>query len=215
MLRCVVTIALAVALAASPALARERVAEAGPPASLVLVSGEIGASAAYGCGVIVREDRSSITVLTAAHNLQMRRLAVTTAADERVHVTASEALPGHDLALITADRPWRRYAVAHPVGDAPLGARVSLWGPIASEPFTPHAAVIRALDARAADVPAGAFALDCAACGHGDSGTGVFNERGALLGIVVASYAADQTRVFVLAERYGPDATVAVSPPRR
>jgi S1-C subfamily serine protease len=52
------------------------------------------------------------------------------------------------------------------------------------------------------DAPDGAFALDCAACGHGDSGTGVFNDRDELVGIVTAGYSADANRLLVLSERY-------------
>src|SRR5260370_1339456 len=61
---------------------------------------------------------------------------------------------------------------------------------------------LRAAAARMHDSHEGAFALDCAACGHGDSGTGVFNARDELVGIVTAGYSADATRILVLSERY-------------
>jgi S1-C subfamily serine protease len=183
-----------------------------PPASVVLIAGVVGAKSAYGCGVIIGEDRSTVTILTAAHTLQMQRPTFTTVAGERLRVERTAAIDGHDLALVTARRPWRPYAVARFADEPRLGLRVSVWGPIEDEPFTQQDAVVREIDPRVTDAPAGAFAIDCASCGHGDSGTGVFNAREELVGIVVAGYSAGHRTVFVLAERYRPDATVATAP---
>jgi S1-C subfamily serine protease len=186
--------------------------ESRPPASVVLIAGTTGAKAAYGCGVIIGEDRSTVTILTAAHTLQIRRATFTTVAGERLRVERTAALEGHDLALVTASRPWRPFEVARFADEPRLGLRVSVWGPIEDEPFTKQDGVVREIDPRVTDAPAGAFAIDCASCGHGDSGTGVFNAREELVGIVVAGYTAGHRTVFVLAERYLPDATIASAP---
>jgi S1-C subfamily serine protease len=184
----------------------------GPPASVVLIAGTIGTKPAYGCAVIIEADRSTVTMLTAAHNLMIQRPSFVTAAGERLHIERTVAVGGHDLALVTASRPWRRYDVARIAVDARPGTRVSIWGPVGSEPFTLQEGTVREMDPRVTDAPAGAFAIDCAACGHGDSGTGVFNAREELVGIVVAGYSAGQQRLFVLGERYRPDATLATVP---
>jgi S1-C subfamily serine protease len=127
--------------------------------------------------VIVAERRGEIVILTAAHVLDVAQITFVSAAGERLRVRGTAVVPGHDLALVTTDRPWRAYAVARRAPRPEIGARVHLWGPVGGTPFTPHDAVVRPIDDRVTDAPDGAFALDCAACGHGDSGTGVFNAR--------------------------------------
>jgi S1-C subfamily serine protease len=174
----------------------------GPPPSLVSVAGTGGAHPVYACGVIVAERRDEIVVLTAAHVLGIAGITFVSAAGERLRVRGTAVIPGHDLALVTTDRPWHAYAVAHFAPRPESGARVHLWGPVGSTPFTPHQAVVRPMDDRVTDAPEGSFALECAACGHGDSGTGVFNARDELVGIVTAGYSADATRILVLSERY-------------
>ncbi|HEY4440389.1 MAG TPA: serine protease [Candidatus Elarobacter sp.] len=182
-----------------------------PPASLVSLRGWLGSRAAAGCGVIVAANDGTIVILTAAHDLTMRRLSVTTVDGERLRVERTEPIAGHDLALVTATRPRLHFEVARIAADPENGAQLSVWGPIEDEPFTYHQAVVRPVDARASAVPPGAFAVDCPDCDHGDSGTGVFNAREELVGIVVAGYNAGRRRVFVLAERWLPDATLATT----
>jgi S1-C subfamily serine protease len=174
----------------------------GPTASLVSVAGTSGARPVYACGVIVAERRDEIVIVTAAHVLGTPHIAFVSAAGERLRVRSTAVIPGHDLAQVTTDRPWRPYAVARRAPPPEIGSRVHLWGPVGGSPFTPHDAVVRPIDDRVTDAPDGAFALDCAACGHGDSGTGVFNDREELVGIVTAGYSADANRILVLSERY-------------
>lgn len=181
-----------------------------PPRSLVLIEGFNGALHAYGCGVIVGETASTITIVTAAHNLTIERAAFVTASGERLRLRTSQKVADHDLALVTADRPGRVYAVAGLAPSPALGARIRVWGPVADRPFTLQDGVIREIDARVTGTPDGAFAVDCAACGRGDSGTGVFDERGRLVGIVTRTYftrtpSGERQRLFVLGERYRPD----------
>jgi len=186
-----------------------RMRQPAPPPSLVLIAGSIGTAPAYGCGVIVAAKDRSITVLTAAHNLRIERARFITTDGERLRVTATTVVAGHDLALVTADRPVRYYEVARLAPDVPLGTHVRVWGPVEDRPFTLQEGTIRPLDPRVTDVPAGAFAIDCPACDHGDSGTGVFDDRGHILGIITASYFADKQRLFVLGERYTGEDAVA------
>jgi len=209
MLRCVL-IGAAIGLFAStisPSAAQDRLGSPaslrafGPPASVVLIAGVIGAQPAYGCGVIVDEQRSTVTILTAAHNLQIQRAEFVTVGGDRLQAERTSVIPNHDLALVTTARPAGAFRVAHLASQPAVGTRVRLWGPIDTEPFTLQDAVVREIDPRVTDPPVGAFALDCAACGHGDSGTGVFDDRGDLLGIVTAAYSADKRRLFVLSER--------------
>lgn len=182
-----------------------------PPSSVVLIAGILGARPAYGCGVIVGEAGATVTILTAAHDLGMRRLTFTTVDGERLQIERTAVIAGHDLALVTAARPRLRFDVARFAPDPRPGLRVSVWGPIEDEPFTYQDAVVREIDPRATGVPPGSFAIDCPACDHGDSGTGVFDGRGELVGIVVAGYSLGRRRLFVLAERFQPDATLAAA----
>ncbi|MBV8298822.1 MAG: trypsin-like peptidase domain-containing protein [Candidatus Eremiobacteraeota bacterium] len=177
----------------------------GPPSSLVLIAGDLDGTPAYGCGVMVAENRDAVTIVTAAHNLQMTRRVVVTAAGERLRVMAARSIAGHDVALIMAERPWRAYAIARVAGRPAPGTRVHVWGPVKNEPFTLQDGIVREIDPRVNDLPPGAFAIDCAACGHGDSGSGVFDGDESLLGIVTASYSAGNRRLFVLGEHYLPE----------
>jgi S1-C subfamily serine protease len=174
----------------------------GPPPSLVAVAATDGSRRASACGVIVAERRDEIVILTTAHAVALDRATFVSAAGERLRVRSTTVVPGHDLALVTADRPWHRYAVAQLAPAPEIGARVHLWGRAGAAPFRLHDAVIRALDERVTDAPDGAFALDCAGCVYGDSGTGVFNARDELVGVVAAGYYTGATRVLVLGERY-------------
>ena len=206
--------ALALPLAApaadrpAPPIAREQpsaLAElpgTGAPLSLVLFAGRVGPRAGCGSGVIVGDDRDHVTILTAAHVLAMARITATTVAGERLRLERWVPVPGHDLAVVTAVRPWRRYEVARMAPHPAAGTAVRLWGPVHDEAFEEQGAVVRPLDPRIPDAPEGAFAIDCPACGHGDSGTGVFTDRNELVGIVVAGYTAGGKPLLVLAERY-------------
>ncbi|GAC1451379.1 MAG: hypothetical protein PVSMB8_10720 [Vulcanimicrobiaceae bacterium] len=181
----------------------------GPPPSVVLLTGVIGRLRAYGCGVIIAERRDTVTILTAAHNLAIAAPELVTVAGERLHVRDAIAVDGHDLALVTADRPRGAFEVARYSPHPAIGARVHLWGPVHDVPFTPQEAVIRPIDERVTDTVEGAFAMECSACAHGDSGTGVFDERDRLVGIVTKAYFANDRRLFVMGEGYRPNAMVA------
>lgn len=175
-----------------------------PPASVVLIQGALGSRVGYGCGVIVADRRSSIVILTAAHNLVMQRPDLITVNGEWLRIHATTILVGHDLALIEADRPDGAFAVAQLAPQPAPGNRVRVWGPIEDRPFTLHDGVVRPLDPRVTGVPDGAFAIDCADCDHGDSGTGIFDDRGRLLGVVTSGYFEKKRKLFVLAERAMP-----------
>ena len=192
----------------TPRFVRDQRDGPGPPASVILIVGSIGMVPAYGCGVIVADKRDTVTILTAAHNLQIKRADFMTVTGERLGVRKTGVINGHDLALVVADRPGGSYDVAR-FADAPVGTRVHIWGPIEDRPFTMQDGVVRAMDQRVTGTPDGAFAIDCKACGHGDSGTGVFDESNRLLGIVTSAYFVNKQRLFVLGEGYRPDADVA------
>ena len=183
-----------------------------PPASIVLLAGSIEHRAAYGCGVIVGDARDSIEVLTAGHNLGIDRLEVITVAGEYLRVRSTRRVPNSDLAVLTTDRPHRAYEVAVRAAEAPIGTRVRMWGPIARQPFTPHDGLLRAIDPRVTDAPDGAVALECDRCDHGDSGTGMFDDRGRLVAIVTNGYFLNGVKLFVLGEGAASPLRAAFAP---
>ena len=183
------------------------------PASVVLLAGSVDGKPAYGCGVIVNERRDSVEIITAGHNLAIGRLELITVAGERLALRSSVRLPNSDLAVLVTERPRRAYEVAELAKETPIGSRVRLWGPIKSQPFTAHVGRVRAIDPRVTDAPDNAVALDCEQCNHGDSGTGIFDDRGRLVAIVTAGYFLEGVKLFVLGENARPRAALAADRP--
>jgi hypothetical protein len=199
------------ALAAQPARALAG-GEPAPPASLLLIAGTIDGKAAYGCAVIVAADARTVTLVTAKHNLAIADAQYILTTGERLEVVRTRPLDAGDLTYVDALRPHRTFAVAEYAPVPAAGETLQLWGPIANVPFTPHAARVRLLDARITDAPIDSLALDCPDCDHGDSGTGVFDARGRLIGIITRGYYADGRKLLVLAEVADPVRSVADRP---
>ncbi|GAC1417474.1 MAG: hypothetical protein NVSMB64_27350 [Candidatus Velthaea sp.] len=199
-----VSAALIVSLSGAPV----RAADAPPPATTILIAGFIGDRHAYGCGVIVEDAGRTITILTARHVLDIVRPEYITVGGERLSIASASAVDGHDLAVVIAERPRRGFEIARFAPAPRPGAQLHLWGPIKDVPFTAQAATLRDIDERVTDAPEDSLAMNCDACDHGDSGTGVYDENDRLIGIVTRGYFAGGKKLFVLIERL-PAAKVA------
>lgn len=137
-----------------------------------------------GAGVVVSQSGSSLVVITAAHVVAADGLVVTTANGQVLNAMTITRLPGFDLAIITTSSyfgPVRRAKIGSPA----LGTPIHVWGHRLAHPFIESAGSISDLDPVLPEGPAnGRFAIDCPSCDHGDSGAGVFDSAGRLVGIL-------------------------------
>ena len=151
--------------------------------------------AAIGTGVVIAQRGDTVTIATAAHVIAPGHVRVL---DDRRQELAfiDSRVWGSDLALITArilDR--RRFDVA-PLGRAQRDGSVYLYG-------HPASGYWRYADATVLDpsrtLPDGSgvdgFMIACEACEHGDSGSGIFDSSGALLGVLTAAWRDSSGRV--------------------
>lgn len=83
---------------------------------------------------------------------------------------------GHDHSLVVVERTFDHYAPR--VGKPHVGDRVRWWGQPQGEPFVYREGYI-------AEITKDWILLDATIC-HGDSGAGVFNDRGERVGIISA-----------------------------
>ena len=83
---------------------------------------------------------------------------------------------GHDHSIVVVDRTFTHYAPR--VGVPHVGDRVRWWGQPMGEPFVYREGYI-------AEVTDEVLMIDAPIC-HGDSGSGVFNDKGERVGIISA-----------------------------
>jgi hypothetical protein len=158
-----------------------------------------------GAGVVVSQSGSGLVVVTAAHVVEEGGLTVTTLTGQVLNVTNIARLPGFDLAVITTSSYFGPVREAK-VGTPALGALVHVWGHRAAHPYIESAGSISDLDPRLPEGPAnGRFAIDCATCDHGDSGAGVFDSAGRLVGILEGARVNQEGKIeFVQCEPIAP-----------
>jgi len=190
-------------LASSTAPVRAAAAEGTPPSN-VLIAGFSGAKHAYACAVIVAEDAKHVTLVTALHAMEIERPEFILLTGERLKIVETSAVGGHDLIVLSALRPRTHFAVALTAISPTVGGQLHVWGPIKDVPFTFHDGRVRLMDERVSDAPPGTVAIDCAACDHGDSGTGAYDDAGRLVGIITRGYYADGRKILVAVERIEP-----------
>jgi S1-C subfamily serine protease len=200
--------ALVLALGAPcPALAGDTTLATQP--QTVLVGAQLGPSQFHvGAGVIIRAN-GSLTIVTAAHVVRdAKSITIQTYAGTKLDVVGSTVfIPGHDLALLRTALPEDGLHVATPDDTVVDNAPLYVWGHPHSKPFVLSEA--RFLTDKIKDGP-GLFAITCPSCAVGDSGGGVFDQRGHLLGIVSQSVAdVGSITGIVIAEPIGPALTAA------
>ncbi|GAC1300319.1 MAG: hypothetical protein NVSMB19_06690 [Vulcanimicrobiaceae bacterium] len=152
-----------------------------------------------GSGTIVARSGTTIRVLTAKHVATFGALTIKFDDGTRVSAHLLSAMPGRDLAIIEADVPA---ALAPSLHAATLAApraqdAVHVWGSGLDGPgFEPGA-----VGSPGAELPDGAargrYALACELCHEGDSGGGVFDGQGRLVGVYIGYFGADAGRISV------------------
>jgi len=152
----------------------------------VLITTPTAEGTMVGAGVVFGRG-GDLTILTAAHVLKESSMPeVRSPAGLRFDVRSIERIPGHDLALIHAATPTEPYRVAV-TGRPETGESLFVWGHPRGRPFTLARGMVLDLDPKLEIVPEKRFTIACPTCDIGDSGAGVFDERGDLLGILVSA----------------------------
>lgn len=157
-------------------------------AVVVRAAGEIMDS--IGAGTVVGVDGTTVTVLTAKHVATLGPLSVKFADGVKVAAKIESLVPDRDLALVTAEVD-ATYAsslhVAH-VSAPRTNSAVHVWGSGISGPAYEPAAVLQV----GAILPDGAirnrYTVNCDLCHAGDSGAGVFDTNGNLVGVFVGYF---------------------------
>ena len=167
---------LAPAFASTPDIADEE--------ETVIIRCADGQSVRIGAGVVVGRNGGRLLVATAAHLLGPDAMTVELSSGVVLGVTKIERVAGFDLALI--ETTWYDGFAAAAITAMPtLGEAVHVWGHRLRRAYVESRASIIDLDPALPEGAAdGRFAIDCTDCDHGDSGGGVFDESGRLLGIL-------------------------------
>ena len=141
-------------------------------------------SARIGAGVIVGRDGGHLLIATAAHVLGAAAPTVRLSCGDVLAAAKVERIPGFDLALIETVS-YAGHASVAVAGTPALGEAVHVWGHRLDRDYVESSASIVDLDPPLPEgAPNGRFAIVCASCDHGDSGAGVFDDNGRLLGIL-------------------------------
>jgi S1-C subfamily serine protease len=195
------TLALILAWAAAPAGA-EQATRAADGAIVVLA--DTATQHGAGAGTVVARDGNALRILTANHVATHGTLSVRFDGGAVYPAHIVSQIPSHDLAVIEADvdpllaASVHVAAIASPRSNEP----VHIWGSGYNGPALELAQVV-AVGAELPDGPAaGRYALGCATCHQGDSGGGVFDDRGELVGVYVGYFVMES----------GPNVSVAQLP---
>ena len=143
---------------------------------------------AVGSGVILSV-APNVIVLTARHLAARKNLSLKTFSGETLRIVAEYEVADRDLALIVANGPCTGCEAAQTADIIKVGQPIHVWGNPEGRPYVLSPGTI--VDLRPA-IPGfetnGRFALACASCDVGDSGGGVFDDQGRLLGIITEGW---------------------------
>ena len=156
----------------------------------VIVLATQGSVHGIGVGTVIAKAGTRVRVLTAAHvathgTLQLR-LQDGTESPARLLVVVS----GRDLALIEADVTAATAASlqAAPLAQPQAAQPLHVWGSGNDGPAYETATARNVGAAMPDGAPHGRYALGCALCHEGDSGAGIYNERGELVGVYIGYF---------------------------
>jgi len=172
----------------------------------VVVANTKGNLRAIGAGVII-EKGSGLTIATVAHTTTFGgTLTVITGDGQTLNVTAVRIIEGHDLAILTTSVPFGAFRAATAGTLGPIDTPLHVWGHARAALFTLSPATVQDPAPQIPDGPTnGRFAIRCDTCGVGDSGSGVFDDAGRLVGIVTEGYSDDAGHVtMTVAEPIAP-----------
>ncbi len=187
-----VWVSLAIYLLATAAAARAGDAQAMARQQTFVVQSCTGAQQAeIGGGVVVARNGDVLTLATAAHLIlpkaTLRILDVTRRA--YYDVLDVRTFPEYDLAFIRV-RAQTDFPISPvEIAQAKPGESVWLWGHPADGFWRLASGSVKQTDAHIAGLSgASRITIDCETCAHGDSGSGVFDEQGRLLGILTRAW---------------------------
>lgn len=202
--RCFIAATLAFSSAASStALAAgdsARIAEHTRRSTAVVTARVTPDSEAVGAGVILAV-APNVIILTAGHLAARKNLAVRTFANEQLRIIAEYQVADRDLALIVASGACSGCEAAETADTIFAGAPVHVWGNPLGRRYVDSSGTIADLHPVIPGFATnGRFSLACDRCDVGDSGGGVFDERGRLLGIVTEGWDGGKGPKRVIAE---------------
>lgn len=150
----------------------------------VIVYAPNGRETNIGAGVIVGMRGDALIIATAAHVITDGALRVQLDSGAVLNVVDVERIPQFDLAMLETSAFQGTIATAALAAPSD-GEKVHVWGHRLTQPFVESEASVIDVDPALPEGPAdGRFAIECETCDHGDSGAGIFDSRGRLLGIL-------------------------------
>jgi serine protease Do len=174
----------------------------------VIVLAKTATENGFGAGTIVAKDGDLIRVLTANHVATHGALSVQFDGGAVYPARVVSEFPKHDLAVIEAEVDPILAGTLHPAPVAVPRSHepVHIWGSGVNGPAL-ETASIAAVGAQLPDGPPnGRYALGCSKCHEGDSGGGVFDAQGELVGVYVGFFVMDSGQNVSVAELPSPDA---------
>jgi hypothetical protein len=191
-------------------------ASLGPEASsAVQVTAVTPSLRGSGKGTIVAIAGERIRVITAKHVAVFGRLSVKFESGSSVPARIVSLAAGRDVAVIEAIVPL---SISRQLRAAPIGAarahEVVHVGGAGSQAGASESASVTEVGGKMPDGPAkGRYKLACARCHIGDSGAGVLDKKGDLVGIYVGYFTYDSGARVGVAETPGSMAPVADTAP--
>jgi S1-C subfamily serine protease len=150
-----------------------------------------GHAAAIGAGVVVAKDAATLTLATAAHVVTQKGtlLILDDSRTAFYEVLATQVLPDYDLALVRVRAHDQFFVTPATLAQPVAGEQVRIWGHADQSFWSLALGTVRETNAQIPGTSGGSrITIECAACDHGDSGSGVFDAQGRLIGIVTRAW---------------------------